>query len=213
MKRILYPLTGAIICAGILALNALAQSDIVARFTPFLIDVTQAVPIDVTVTLPNADGEPITTTVPLTVSVNLQVRVESPYSVTVITPTTPTVDITPIESAATLTDDLGLPYQLLSIDTGLRIIEWTAYRDSNNNLNFAGELRNISIDKRFSLAEIVVRLYRADGTILEIEDLSAGGRWVEPDETIRFDGWNNANITQIAHYTIKIIGQDWQPLP
>jgi hypothetical protein len=83
MKRILYPIAGALAFAIILALSALAQSDLVARFTPFLIDISQAVPVEVTVTLPDADGEPITTTVPLTVSVNLRVHVEGPQVATV----------------------------------------------------------------------------------------------------------------------------------
>lgn len=213
MKQLIVSIIGTLAFA-LIALGVSAQSDIVARFSPFLVDVTQAIPVEITLTIPNAEGDDIiTTTVPITVNIALQVWVAGPYSATVTTPTTPTVTAIPIEPTINLTDDLGFPYHLVEIDSDLTIKEWTAYRDSNANLNFAGELQNSSINKRFSLADIIVRLYRADGTVLDIEDFIASGHWVDPNTSIRFDGRINTDITQVDHYTIEISGQDWQTVP
>jgi len=184
-----------------------------ATLAPFLIDLHQQIPTTVTLTL--ADG--ITTTLPLTLTVNLQLAVTGPTSATITTatPLTPSATISPISPIRpiTTTDDLGHPYQLTAIDDHLTLTEWTAYQDSNDQLTFAGELQNTSADQRFSLADIVIRLYRTDDTLLAVETFTASGHWVDPDQTIRFSGFTYTDPDQIDHYTIEITGQDWTTVP
>lgn len=148
MKRLLYPSIIGLALLTIFA-SALAQSDIVAHFTPFLIDVTQSVPVDVTVTIPNTDGEPITTTVPLTISVNLRVHVEGPHLATVelLATPEPTVAVataTPVPNidsdnpidAFTLVDWQG--EQIIELEgiqitlSRIRLADWQAIRTSDN---------------------------------------------------------------------------------
>lgn len=180
---------------------------------PFLIDLHQQIPATVTLTLD--DG--ITTTVPLTLTVNLQLAVTGPTSATITTatPLTPSSTISPISPIRpiTTTDALGYPYQLTAIDDHLTLTEWTAYQDGNDQFTIAGEIQNTSTDQRFSLADIVVRFYRADDTLLAVETYTASGHWVDPDQTIRFAGFTYTAPDQIDHYTIEITGQDWTPVP
>ncbi len=56
---------------------AAAQTGAFAGLTqPLLVTVEQVVPVDVTVALPQADDTVLTATVPLTVAVNLQIKID-----------------------------------------------------------------------------------------------------------------------------------------
>jgi hypothetical protein len=195
----------------LLTLITVAGQSATPALAPFLINLHHQLPT--TVTLTDADG--ITTTVPLTLTLDLQITVAGPHSTTVTTadPITPTITLTPIQPSVTLTDALGYPYQIITLDDNLALTEWTVYQDSNNYPSFAGELRNTSTDQRLSLAELVLRLYRVDDTLLAVETITASGRWVDPDQTLRFSGFTYADPEQLHHYTLEITGQDWQPLP
>lgn len=192
------------------ALGAFAQSDITAHFSPFLIDVTQAVPAEVTITLPNADGETITTTVPLTVSVNLRVNVSGPQiaNVVALNSITPTIHIVEDGSA---TDELGLPYELLPGDENLSLTDWVTFSNEHDRFAFAGEVLNITTAEELSIIDIVVHLYRPDGRLISVDTAVAGSRLVRPNESVRFDGSSPIPADQVGSYEIEIQGSNWRP--
>lgn len=194
-------------------LTVTGQSPTTVTLAPFLIDLHQQIPATVTLTLDDS-----ITTVPLTLTVNLQIAVTGPNSATVTTgaAVTPTIAINDEPAAMTAdeaTDALGYPYQLTAIDDNLKLTEWTAYQDSNDQFTIAGEIQNVSADQRFSLADIVVRFYRTDDTLLAVETFTASGHWVDPDQTIRFEGFTYTDPDQIDHYTVEITGKDWRSVP
>jgi len=78
-----------------------------ARFTPFVVGIQQQIPVEVALTIPTDDGD-ITTTVPLTLGINLQINVTGPYSASVSTlgDALPDVRVTTIDPARAQTDDL-----------------------------------------------------------------------------------------------------------
>lgn len=84
MTRIIPFIAGFVVATGLVfsSLFVFAQSDVLARFSPFVIDVSQSVPVEVSVPVVE-DGETVSKTVPLTVSVVLQVRVDGPQVATV----------------------------------------------------------------------------------------------------------------------------------
>lgn len=206
MRR-LWVLVGVVLLVVVGAAVALGQDGLIGRFSPFVVDVEQVVPVEVTIPVTLENGDVVTATAPLTVSVALRVKVEGPAAavVEVLEEGAPTVSV---ESEQV--DDLGFTYVLQAGDDGLELTEWTAYENSNGNLEFAGELRNTTEEERLSLADIVVRLYRKNGKLLKVETFTASGRWVEPGEVHRFGGASYEDISQIDHYDIEIVGRDWQ---
>lgn len=76
-KEILYPLLGLLV-GVLLATSVRAQGGLLAAFQPFVIDITQRVPAEVSIPLSAPDGTIITTTVPLTIGVQLRVQIDGP---------------------------------------------------------------------------------------------------------------------------------------
>ncbi len=67
-----------------LALTAVAQSGPLAAFLqPFVVDIEQSIPVDLTLAADLGDGELVTFTAPITVGVSLQVHVDGPQLITV----------------------------------------------------------------------------------------------------------------------------------
>ncbi len=83
-SRIISFIGGFALCAILVSSSLLlsAQGDSLARFSPFVINVAQAVPVEVSIPVVE-NGTTIAKSVPLTVSVALQVRVDGPQAVAV----------------------------------------------------------------------------------------------------------------------------------
>ncbi len=80
----------AVVLFGIMLIFALGvavlaqDANLLGRFVPFVIDVEQTVPVVVSVPMKVDSGETITATVPISVSVALQVRVDGPGAAVVV---------------------------------------------------------------------------------------------------------------------------------
>lgn len=105
----------AVVLVGLVVLPAIGQDhEAVGRFVPFVIDVSQAVPVEVAVPVVLDSGETITGTAPLTVAVDLRVRVDGPHQAEVVVldapePTVVVATATPLpvaKSKAGLNDDV-----------------------------------------------------------------------------------------------------------
>jgi len=80
------PLLVAIISGALLigvVFGVAAQSELTGYFAPFVVDIEQQVPVEVSVAVPVEGGDSFTATVPMTVNVALRVSVEGPNVVSV----------------------------------------------------------------------------------------------------------------------------------
>lgn len=195
------------------AFTALAQDgELLGRFAPFVVEIEQAVPVVVSVPVAVDGGEAVTATVPLTVNVALRVSVDGAGAlVEVVDAPTPAVTVAPAAVVGeVLTDTLGFPYRMLPGDEQVTLHDWEVYKDSGDRFAFAGRIENRSESERFSSAEMVMRLYRADGSVLSIESVAVGGGWVDPGEAHRFEHSIFVDMDQLDSYELMIEVKDWQ---
>jgi hypothetical protein len=120
-------LVGSVFSLGILAgvLVAFGQTDsVVSSFQPFVVDVQQSVPVQVSIPISNT-GAPILT-VPLTVGISLRVNIEGPGQAVVeplstapaevaIATTTPMPTISPTPPIATVVATDGKTYKVTNL--------------------------------------------------------------------------------------------------
>ena len=137
---------------------------------------------------------------------------------------TPTAEITPSAtvttpvSVATLApdaggnvDDLGLNWSVSpDSDPAIVLESWTAYANQAGDFAVTGRLRNVDASRKFSLAEILIKFYDAGGKLVNVEEGSASGHWVDPDELTTFSFDTYFAPAEVASYVIEIIGSDWQ---
>jgi len=207
--------SSGVVILGSLGLGAVALSQdggLLGRFAPFVVDIEQAVPVVVSVPVAVDGGETVTATVPLTVNVALRVSVDGAGAqVTVMDAPTPAVTVAPAAmSGETLTDTLGFPYMLLPRDEKVELLEWEVYKDSSDRFAFAGKIENRSETERFSSAEMVMRFYRADGSVIKLESVPVGGSWLDPGEANRFDHELSIDMEQLESYELMIEVRDWK---
>lgn len=185
---------------------------LLGQFSPFVVDIHQAVPVVVSVPVEVSDGETMTATVPLTVSVALQVRVDGQQAAVVSAdvPAAEVVIATATPAGEDLVDSLGYPYRVLPGDENIALYDWEVFIDSRNYFSIAGRLENQSDNMQFSLVDLILRFYRADGSVLAIETPSANSRWIEPGEDMRFEQSLYVDISKAARYEIIIDGADWR---
>lgn len=115
-KRATFLLLGVMLIGGLGAVALAQDSGLIGHFVPFVVDIEQAVPVTVSVPVVLEGGETMTATVPLTVSVALQVRVSSVNSVILSSGTTPTVAIATGE-----TDTPPIQYVVLKNEADTRL--------------------------------------------------------------------------------------------
>lgn len=211
----------AFVLAILLALAggaAIAQTGVLAGLTqPFVVSIEQQVPVEVTLALPMEDGAVITATAPLTVGVSLQVKIDGAQvvAVTVGDAEPAAIEATEAEGEIAGTDDAGLTWSLLSenSDPQIGLEDWTGYTAPDGDFEVAGRLRNLDTARRFSLATLELRFYDADGDLVRAETVSASGHWVDPGGFIAFDTGTTLRVADAARYTIRVLVNDWRPVP
>lgn len=211
MRNVFYDIGVAAVGAVALWGVGLAQDGLLGRFSPFVINVEQAVPVTVAVPVEIDGGDMLTATVPMTVSVALQVRVDGPGAAVVVEDA-PTPAVTVAASEGAEVDDLGYPYEILASEHAVAIEEWEVFIDSRGDFAVTGKVVNESEGEQFSLVEIAVRFYRADGTLLDVGSVSASSRWLKPGESSRFDSSLYVDPDQVDHYEVTVDSVDWRPV-
>ncbi len=194
-------LASVLIVAFCLAVWGQAVKTVTGQIQPFIIDIAQAVPVQVSVPISGTDG--VTMTLPLTVTVNLRVSVDSASrTATVETLLEPTPEVTVVQAGQELTDDLGLTYELILDSNELEITEWTAYVGTSGWITFAGEVAMSADADPFDEIECIVRAYGND-KLVSIKEITSVGHGLEPGGTNRFDGIILATPSDIDRYTVE----------
>jgi hypothetical protein len=107
-------LTVAVLVALALGFAAGQEAGVIGQFTPFVIDLTQEVPVQVDAPVVLESGETVTVMTPLTIGVELRIRVDGPQQtmVEVLDATEPEIAVAeaaPEQDAAVQDDELTAP--------------------------------------------------------------------------------------------------------
>lgn len=165
MRNIRYSVLGAIVAIALIGFGAvLGQSP-----TPLLgkaqVEISQDIPVLADLVVPIGDGESITTSVPLTMSVKLLVSL-SGATVTKVEPTaeqvpTPAIEVRDAQSVPGMAgvDELGVPYTL-NVPAGLILNKWEVKENEDGGLAYSYEISTPG--KKFASDLHVNVSYRGD---------------------------------------------------
>jgi hypothetical protein len=190
-----------LVTAFCLAIWGQGMRTVSGQVQPFVIDITQLVPVQVSV--PIAGATPVTMTLPLTISANLRVKVDTASrkaKVEKLSASTPIVAVIP--SGQEQQDALGLTYEFLLDANELEITEWTVYESTNGWVSFSGRVAMSDDANPFDDIECVIRAYKND-KLVRVEEVVNVGYYLEPGGTNRFDGVIAVQPTEIDRYTVE----------
>lgn len=203
MNRLALSLACGLLIVAVFGFTVWAQAvkTVTGQFQPFVIDIAQSVPVQVSVPLSGTTAT--TMTLPLTVSVNLQVKVDTVsriVTVEVLSAPTPVVSV--VQAGQEQTDDLGLTYELIFDSDELEIIEWTVYENPLGRLAISGVIALAADADPVDEIRTKVRAYRA-GKIVEVGGIQDVGFRLAPGDTNRFDGAINVEPSNMDSYIVE----------
>lgn len=174
---------------------------------PILVAIDQTVPADVTLAIPQEDGTVLTTTVPITVGVNLQIAIDG-VGIVSIEPAAsaedPVVAVEQIDPTGDQIDSAGRPYSV-EIPEAIALEQVESSTNVLEKLEIIGDLTNNG-DQPLKYTELIVTLFDADGTILGVETTYAKLQTIEPGQTSPFRLMATAAGDDVASYRIQIEG-------
>ena len=193
---------------------AFAQTDILASLTgPVVVNIAQEVPVDVTLALPQSDGATLTTTVPLTVGIALQVKISGAGVVDVTLagePAPAAINAGQEESAAPsapegqLIDASGIPYQVQSPD-GLVVLQ-SVMKTTILGTELNGQLENQSATD-FRFVTLSIALYDADNVLIDVVSAYGASSELVAGKKTTFSSISiDAPLESIARYEIQVEG-------
>jgi hypothetical protein len=206
MARTIVGVLAGIVSTLLIVLGAAGQSGTVAAVVqPFVVNVSQAVPVDLTVAVTTADGEEITVTAPITVGIDLQVQIDGPGRITVDAGEVraAAVSVEPVDTGAENTDDLGIPYTIELDSHDVAIVEWTTYADTNDQFNISGVVRQLAGTDLVSDIVTTVRFYDHDGNLIAVDDVLNVAYRLQPGGTSRFDYHARMSPDEIGRYELE----------
>jgi len=174
MKRLAPALALALVALLVLAAFAAAQTGSLATaLDPLVVTLRQQVPVSLTLARSLGDGATVTTTVPVTVGIDLAITIagDQVVSVTSAAPAAkPTVTVSKPApavkpAAGALVDNSGIPYTV-EVDDMFELADLQTGVDVFDHLTMIGELRNTGSKDIYP--NIVVTLYDADGKMLAV---------------------------------------------
>jgi len=201
------PLLVAIISGALLlgvVFGVAAQSGLTGYFAPFIVDIEQQVPVEVSVAVPVEGGASITATVPMTVNVALRVSVEGPNVVWAepLGETEPEVTISEGQPDGQMVDASGIPYQVEAPST-MKVLQAQAVEDQFGDLAVIGEVQNVS-DSEISYAEVAVALYDDEGQMLDVETIYLDITTLPPGGISTFRQVFRTDVSTVASYSVRI---------
>ena len=163
MKRTVIAVGAAFFLVLSVALTALAQSDALAwLLNPLAVKIQQAVPVELTVAAAQDDGSVITSTVPLTVGVDLVIIIQGSQVVSLTADTSETiVAVQALPVGEEMVDASGIPYTLESMD-GFVLSAVSGETPKSEKFRLSGELLNEGDSEGH--VQIAVTLYDAQET-------------------------------------------------
>jgi len=173
---------------------------------PLIVNIQQDVPTMTQVEIPNGE-DTITATLPITVSVDLQIALNGQdiTQLEIITPTLPAlVDIPNLDQPQR--DQIGKQFTITLSEEDqqdITITEWTAFITNNDHLNISGEIQMLPRAIDFQSIEIIARLYDRNDDLIDIRETSAGS-YMEPEQTDRFNLQTLIDVDNIHRYEIQV---------
>lgn len=206
MARVAVGVLAGVALTLVLILGVAAQSQKVAGIVePFVVNITQAVPIDLTLAIITESGEKITSTVPITVGVNLQVQVEGSNTIAVQADETQPVSVAvkQINSGEENTDDLGIPYTIAVDSNDIEFTEWTTYSDTNDRFNISAVVKQAAGTDPISDIATTVRFFDQDGKLISVDDVPNVAFSLEPGGINRFEHRAQLAAKEIGRYEVE----------
>lgn len=165
----------------------------------------QEVPLLLTLRVPLEDGEAITVTAPVTVSVAIEVRVAGAELVSATArpaaPAAATASGAASGAAGELVDNAGVPYAVQEA-RGLAFGQVTT-REWGGGLRVVGELTNTG-DEPVSLVIVAATFYDGDGRLLDSATGLLGANPLEPGASAPFDVLTGLEADEVGSYTLRI---------
>ena len=207
MKRtIIAAAVASLVIIGV-ALTAIAQSDTLAGLlNPLVVKIQQTVPIELTVATAQEDGSVITSTVPLTVGVDLGITIQGARLMSVVAAEAPdnvTVAVQPVGPDSDLVDDFGIPYTLEGAE-GVKVLSLRSTQPSyNSSLHILGEVQNENDeDQRI---EIRITVYATDGRVLEATSTYPQTTPLPAADKSAFQLMTTTDVEAIEEYRLQVI--------
>lgn len=205
-------ISSILILAGLLALAAVGaavgQTGVLAGLVqPFVVNIEQQVPVEVTLALPMDDGTVITATAPITVGVSLQVKIDGAQVVAVTSaeaePSAATVEAAPAaeESANEGVDADGRSYTL-EPGEGIEIAGVNSSINSMDGIELVGEITNIG-EEDLETVEIVATFYGEDGGIVLVENTYAKLDTLAPGQSSPFKVMTIGKTVPVVRYRVQ----------
>lgn len=200
---------GVLLCVlvlmGLIGFSAVTvgQSQKANFIEPLIVDVRQEVPVLANVLVPLEDGHSITTTVPITVQLSLQVSIDGLAEPAIVTQSPLEIDVLkPKSTAGKLIDDLGIPYSLSIDSSALEITEWTVYVDVDGRLQVSGIVHQLANTPKVDDVLATVRMFSDGGELIEVTEL----RDIDPEPSgfDRFEAFLSWHPEQVARYEVEM---------
>ncbi len=184
---------------------AIGRSSPLRLVHPFVVDVNQIVPVMADVLVPLDDGTTVTTTIPLTVQISLQISVDGLARPPKVTQTPLEVNSrNSVQLGEERTDDLGHIYSM-SIDTpAVEIIEWTNYISDNGRWKLSGEIHQLPNTPKINDILATVRMYGDTGELIEVTEILNVSFGLEPGGYNRFDGTFDSDSEKVSRYDVEM---------
>jgi len=201
--------TAAITTLFLVSLAAAQSGAFAGLAQPILVAIDQTVPADVTLAIPQDDGTILTTTVPITVGVNLQITIDG-AQVVAIEPAAEIDDADISVEALPATDDeqvdgAGRTYTV-ELAEGLTLEQVESNENGLGGISIFGDITNTSDDKAESVA-IIATIYDDSGTMLGVENTFAKLQEIEPGQTSPFQVLSMIDAGDVAGYRLQIAGR------
>jgi hypothetical protein len=204
MKRTVIAVGTAFFLVLGVALTALAQSGALAGLlNPLVVKIQQAVPVELTVTAAQDDGSVITSTVPLTVGVDLVIIIQGSQVVSLTADTSETiVAVQALPVGEEMVDASGIPYTLESMD-GFVLSAVSGETPKSEKFRLSGELLNEGDSEGH--VQIAVTLYDAQGNILDARSTTPALYPLPPGRSSAFImNPGSVDFADVAVYRIQI---------
>lgn len=195
-------LTTGAVAAQTGALAGLAQ--------PIVVTIDQVVPADVTLAIVQGDGAVVTTTVPITVGVSLQIKIDGATVVAVAPaaaePATVAVAAVEVAAAGDQVDAAGRAYST-ELAENITLDQIESSLNALDKLEIIGDITNTG-DEPLKYVQLIATLYAEDGSILGVETAYSSLDTISPGQTspFRLMAMSVVDGASVASYRIQIEG-------
>lgn len=206
MKRgvLVVVVASAMVLMAVLALQA--QASVVSLLQPVVVNVNQAVPVNVTVG-GVVGGQVVTLTAPMTMNVAVQVQLVGRAAAVVAAQAAPAqpAPSAPATAAGTIYhDSRGIPYKL-DVRAPYQLTQIESSVDGLGEVNIIGEIRNTGPDT-LQYVKAIITFYK-DGKIIDLGEGYTKLDRLTPGQSSPFMVPTSMKPDQVHAFTVQIDGQ------